>query len=264
MKVHFYRPVHPVLRQYIEGYYFISSDQPTQSVRYLTFPYNYFIVSGCQNARVIQKGNSIEIYHSDTQNIIIDLVTRCSTSTEIYYDQPVNEITFYFKPLGIYHFYDQQNSSLLEDEILFSDLNQIMTSVLNESDRKIQIEKLESYWLSKFKGKDLRQIEKIVSDLESDLKIEEIARKNNITRQYVNKISTRYLGKSASEYRKIFRFRNAIIKNKEMKNFTELSYENLFYDQSHFIKDFKDLTKTRPSSFFSQVNTDDCNLWLFI
>jgi AraC-like DNA-binding protein len=34
-----------------------------------------------------------------------------------------------------------------------------------------------------------------------------------------------------------------------MKNLTELSYENLFYDQSHFIKNFKDLTKIQPQNF---------------
>jgi AraC-like DNA-binding protein len=54
------------------------------------------------------------------------------------------------------------------------------------------------------------------------------------------------------------------MQNKEMKNLTELSYENLFYDQSHFIRDFKELTKITPSVFFEKVNTEQNNIWMLI
>lgn len=106
-------------------------------------------------------------------------------------------------------------------------------------------------------------IEKIVGDLDADSKIEEIAKKHNITRQYMNRLFVKHLGKSPAEYRKIQRFRNSILKRKESKNYTELAQYG-FYDQAHFNKDFKLLTGHTPQNFFNQVNTSQENIWLFI
>lgn len=264
MKINFYQPSHPTLKKYIEGYYFISDDGSDEPVRYLTFPDNYFILSACQNAEIIHNKNHVEIRQSSTENMLIDFVLRSSAPVDICYQQAINEVTIYFKPLGIYHFFEAEDINVLKTQIPLSDFKEVMNSILKESDRKIQIENLEKHWLSKFKLKNLKLINEIVRDFDSELKIEEIAKKNNITRQYVNKVSNRYLGKPASEYRKIQRFRNTLLHNKNTKNLTELSYENLFFDQSHFIRDFKELTQTLPSFFFENVDTKQNNVWLFI
>lgn len=264
MKVNFYKPDHPILEKYIEGYYFISKDESAATLNYLTFPDNYFIISACENVSFFRDQNRVEISVSEEENIFIDFVSRCNSPVEIHYKQPINEITVYFKPLGIYHFFSSEESGFLEKEIISSDYKELMKIILAKKDRKNQIEILENYWLSKYKEKELPIRESVVNDLYSDLKIEEIAAKNCISRQYVNKICNKYLGKSASEFRKIQRFRNAVSLNKSVKSLTELSYENLFYDQSHFIKNFKDLTKIQPHTFFKNVNTEEKNLWFFI
>nr|WP_315028366.1 helix-turn-helix domain-containing protein [uncultured Chryseobacterium sp.] len=264
MKVTFYQPVHPTLKKYLEGYYFIEKDESHQPMRYLTFPDNYFIVSACQDVTVIQDNGRIEIYRSLSENVVIDFVFRCSIPTEIYYQESVNEITFYFKPLGIYHFFDADKSEVLEEKIHLSDFLEIIGAIFKEPNRKNQIEMLENYWLSKFQQKDLQLPYTILADFETELSIDEIAAKNKITRQYVNKISNRYLSKPASEFRKIQRFRNVLLSNKRNRNLTELSYENLFYDQSHLIKDFKELTTISPGKFFSNVDTEKNNIWFFI
>ncbi|WP_312395358.1 AraC family transcriptional regulator [Chryseobacterium sp.] len=264
MKINFYKPNHPILKKYIEGYYFMAKDDNDEPLKYCTFPDNYFIISACQNITFSRENNTIEIDCSEEENLIIDFVSRCNSPVEVHYKKSINEVTVYFKPLGIYHFFEANEAQFLQDEIISSDFEEFMKNILNETDQKIQIEKLENYWLSKFQEKDLEKIEKIIEDLDSDLNIEKIAKKHQISRQYLNKISTKYLGKPASEFRKIQRFRNSVNQNKNVKNLTELSYENLFYDQSHFIKDFKDLTKIQPRKFFEKVNTEQKNIWLFI
>ncbi|MDQ0594194.1 AraC-like DNA-binding protein [Chryseobacterium ginsenosidimutans] len=264
MKVNFYQPIDPILKKYIEGYYFMSKDECHQPFKYLTFPDNYFILSACQNVSIVQEKGWLEIHESSTENLIIDFVSQCSVPMEILYQQTINEVTVYFKPLGIYHFFEADSSADLKTKIQDSDFKEIMDRILKEPDRKTQIQMLEEYWILKFKLKDMTLAYTIASDIDSEFTIEEIAAKNNITRQYVNKISKKYLGKPASEYRKIQRFRKVLISNKKVKNLTELSYENLFYDQSHFIKDFKELTKISPKKFFENVDTEQNNIWLFI
>lgn len=101
-----------------------------------------------------------------------------------------------------------------------------------------------------------------MSDIEENIKVQDIAEKYNLTRQYVNKLFLKFTGKSASEYRKIHRFRNAVSAHKKSKNLTVLSYESFFFDQSHFIKDFKTLTDSNPNSFFKAVDTKNENIWL--
>ncbi|MCJ7936163.1 MAG: AraC family transcriptional regulator [Chryseobacterium sp.] len=264
MKVTFYQPVHPILKKYIEGYYFVAKDDHHQPVRYLTFPDNFFILSACQDVSITQDKGWVEIYRSLSENIVIDLVLRCSVPTEIFYQQSVNEVTVYFKPLGMYHFFDDDGKEAFQENIHLSDFKEVMNVILKEADRKRQIEMLENYWLSKFRQKNLILAYSILADFETELSIEEIAEKNKITRQYVNKISQRYLAKPASEFRKIQRFRKVLMSNKKNRNLTELSYENLFYDQSHLIKDFKELTKISPGKFFDHVDTEQNNIWLFI
>ncbi|WP_114820153.1 AraC family transcriptional regulator [Chryseobacterium sp. KLBC 52] len=264
MKVTFYQPMHSVLKDYIEGYYFIEKDDSQKTIKYLTFPDNYFIVSACQDVAMTQDKGWVEITRSSSENFVVDFVFRCSVPTEIFYRQSVNEITVYFKPLGIYHFFTAHKSQDLEQEIHLSDFIDIMNTVLKESDRTIQIEILENYWLSKFRKRELPLAYTLLEDFETEMSIEAIAVKNNITRQYVNKICQRYLAKPASEFRKIQRFRNVLISNKKSRNLTELSYENLFYDQSHLIKNFKELTRISPGKFFENVDTRQNNIWLFI
>ncbi|MDW9379269.1 helix-turn-helix domain-containing protein [Chryseobacterium sp. JV558] len=264
MKVTFYQPVHSVLKDYIEGYYFIEKDDDQKPVKYLTFPDNYFIVSVCEDISVTQDKGWVEIARSPSENIEVDFVFRCSVPTEIFYRESINELTIYFKPLGIYHFFNADKIKDLEQEILLSDFTDIMKTILKESDRRIQIEILENYCISKFQKRDLQLAYTILDDFETELSIEEIAAKNKITRQYVNKISQRYLAKPASEFRKIQRFRKVLISNKKSRNLTELSYENLFYDQSHLIKNFKELTRISPGKFFENVDTEKNNIWLFI
>lgn len=267
MKLEFYKPKNDLLKKYIEGYYFISENKTASAVKYFTFPNNFCIISAIQNANIFTENGFFGISNYDGRNIISDFVCRYSEPVEICYEHPLNEITIYFKPLGINYFLDNPNlfkASQIIDFIPFVDFNEKMESMFNELNRDRQIELLENYWLSKFVMRDFTLIEQIISDLESDLKIEEIADKYNFTRQYINKIFSKSVGKTPSEFRKIHRFRNSLSEIKMAKNLTQLSHDNLFFDQAHFIKDFKALTHTSPSSFVKNVDTEKANVWLYI
>ncbi|WP_415542773.1 helix-turn-helix domain-containing protein [Empedobacter stercoris] len=107
-------------------------------------------------------------------------------------------------------------------------------------------------------------MEQILADIETELTIDAIAKKHNISRKHINVLFLKHIGKPPSEYRKIYRFRNTLIENKKSKSLTSLSHGSLFYDQSHFIKDFKALTKIKPSWFFKNIDTEQDNIWLFM
>ena len=268
MKMEFYRTKNEVLKKYIEGYYFISPGENPKPLHYWTFPNNFFIVSVSRNIDIEMDHERFIIRRSQHDNMIANFVSRYIAPIEVSCESGIDEVTIYFKPLGINQFIaDVDILFQLENALDFNpfpDFLPVMKEILEERDRTIQQEKLENYWLSKLVPKELNLMEKILSAIESDLKIEEIAQKNNFSRQYLNKVFSKNIGKSPSEYRKIHRFRNAINQQKEIRNLTELSYKSLFYDQSHLIKDFKQLTNVSPYSFFKKVDTQKENIWLFI
>ena len=268
MRMEFYRPVNQVLQRYIEGYYFISPEGNNKRLHYWTFPNNFFIVSVSRDIEIEANHKKITITPSLQENIIANFVSRYTSPIEVLVEGEVSEITIYFKPLAINYLFDNAHELLQMENTLgfnpFADFIPAMKRILLENNRTFQRQSLEDYWMSKLEIREPGLMESIVSDLESGLKIEDIARNNNFSRQYLNRLFTRNIGKPPSEFYRIHRFRKAIKKQKDIRNLTELSYESLFYDQSHLIRDFKQLTNVSPNAFFKKADTGNANVWLFV
>ncbi len=267
--MHFYSPENDILKQYIEGYYFLNDHGTGADKAYMTFPNNYCIVTVNLNSKVRLDSNQISIEPSYDNNIFASFVYRYIDPIEVHYTRPFQEITIYFKPLGINYFVNNLDTMFSQKKMTefipqFPDFKEEMNKIFHIDKRSLQISALEDYWLSKLMTKDLVFMKNILLDIESNIKIEDIAKKHHISRKHLNNIVQKNLGKSLAEYRKILRFRNVISKYQGLKSLTELSYENLFFDQSHLIKDFKSLTKTNPNLFFKNVNTATKNIWFFI
>ncbi|RZL58081.1 MAG: AraC family transcriptional regulator [Pedobacter sp.] len=270
MELHFYTPESDILKQYIEGYYFLSDFGTGASKEYTTFPNNYCIVTVNLNSEVKLDINHISIEPTDNSELNTSFAYRYKKPINVHYRGVIKEITVYFRPLGINYFVDNLETMFSQKKMTefipqFSDFKDEMHKIFNIDNRLLQIDALEDYWLSKMMMmKDLELLKSILSDAESNLKVEDIAKKHHISRKHLNNVVQKNLGKPLSEYRKIFRFRNVINNYQGLKSLTELCYEHLFFDQSHLIKDFKSLTEINPNLFFKNVNTANKNVWLFI
>lgn len=268
MKLEFYQPQSDLLKKYMLGYYFITPYALADKLSYYTFPNNYFIVSVNLGAKIEMDENEIVVSRTDNDIVTADFVTRYNSPLRVLYTDPVPEITFYFKPAGINHFINDAHLVVKHANGLgfnpYPDFYPAMKSVFAIEDRSLQIAVLEKYWIAKFNLKNTRLLEAVIADLESDLSITAIAAKHNFSRQYLNSLFVKNIGKSPSEYRKIHRFRDVVKKRKHVKKLTSLTYESLFFDQSHMIKDFKKITSLSPHVFFKNVDTGKENIWLFI
>lgn len=269
MELHFYTPLNDTLKQYIEGYYFLSDDgSEGNEEEYLTFPNNYCIISANLNSKISFEKNKILVEPSSIPTVHTSFVHRYVNPIVVHYKKPFHEITIYFKPLGINYFTDNLKTMFSQKKMTaftpqFLDFKEEMNRIFHIGDRSLQVAALEDYWLSKLMVKDFTFMRTILADIESNMKIEDIAKKHHISRKHLNTMFQKNLGKSPIEYRKIFRFRKAINSKEVVKNLTELSYASSFFDQSHLIKDFKSLTRISPQLFFKHVNTSNKNVWLF-
>ncbi|WP_027386031.1 helix-turn-helix domain-containing protein [Chryseobacterium gregarium] len=84
------------------------------------------------------------------------------------------------------------------------------------------------------------------------ISIKELSRQTNINRRQLERKFSSAVGLSPKQLSKIIRLQNTLrhLLHKDYPNLTALAYESEYYDQAHFIKDFKEFTGYTPKDFF--------------
>lgn len=276
MEIKFFKPKNEILQKYIEGYYFLTNSKSDLPIEYYTFPNNYSIISIIENAEIIYLENQGIIKEKQNNQFISDLICHYKKPIKLSYEGYINEITFYFKPLGLNAFLNKSlchyTNDFFSNFIPFEDYKNVFSAILKENDLDKRIDQIENYWLSKLKDFQHPFLNQMIIDLkdtQTDYSISDLAKKHNTTRQNLTKHFESNLCKSPSDFKKIQRFREALksqINSRTKNNLTSLSYEMLFYDQSHLIKDFKSLTGFTPKKFFKNISSQENGEvnWLFV
>jgi AraC-like DNA-binding protein len=114
--------------------------------------------------------------------------------------------------------------------------------------------------LSVKKFNRLGLISSIMHDLSKDDFFENInwvASRYGISSRYLQKIFLNYSGLSPNLFSKIARFQKSLhlVAGKEL-SLTTIAHQCGYFDQSHFIKDFKFFTGSTPSRFSPESSTD--------
>lgn len=97
----------------------------------------------------------------------------------------------------------------------------------------------------------------VVSDVMSEIgkddffdNIENVAARYGITSRYLQKLFLQYTGLTPKLYSKINRFQNSLrLVIKKDTSLTSIAYDCGYFDQSHFIKEFKSFTGFTPSGY---------------
>jgi AraC-like DNA-binding protein len=142
--------------------------------------------------------------------------------------------------------------------VLGSSVKDLHSQLLETSESHKRIELVEKFLLKRLtciNNKSVR-IDKVASILTSIKKdstensINNIASKLGITPRYVHKLIYQHTGLSPKSFNKINRFQlslSLIAKNEQP--FTSIAYHCGYFDQSHFIRDFKSFTRVTPSAY---------------
>jgi AraC-like DNA-binding protein len=89
--------------------------------------------------------------------------------------------------------------------------------------------------------------------LNGQLSVSEISKEMNVNRRQLQRRFSLVIGLSPKQLSKIIRLQ-AVIKllmSDEQGSLTDIAYEGNYYDQAHFIKDFKEFTGVSPKQFYS-------------
>lgn len=256
-------PESPILRKYIEYYYIFNRETPSE-LCYLAFPHYFTALSFFKGVQVQRKDFVIDIAESSGNQVQIELLGKYINPVMIQYRGIIQEISIVFKPFGLNRFLRENYHAIAPDfsqEFHNEIWQQFGEKLFSRAD---DLNRLEEFLLSEFREVDeLTKIEGSLSLFENtdlDLSISEIAFKMGYNLKTFQRHFTKHMGCTPVDYRRIIRFRNSIeskLDSKGDKSLTNITFENNYFDQSYFIKEFKRLTNHNPKKFFKVVRPLD-------
>lgn len=255
-----YIPQSPILQKYIECFYVFNAQSPNQ-LSYLAFPHYNNGLSFFKGVEIIRKEFQIDIVESSNSKVQIELLGKYLNPLLIKYSGRIQEISIVFKPLGINRFIRQNYHTIASNfsQEFQNSRWQIFGEKLFTSENSIN--SLEEFLLSEFNEMEeitkLEQTLSLFENVEVNYSITEIALTAGYNVKTFQRHFTKHMGCSPLDYRGIIKFRKAIVSklyNKELKSLTDITFENNYFDQSHFIREFKRLTNHSPKNFFKVVS----------
>ena len=249
-----------ILAQYIKYYWVMEKSSLEEDV--------------CE--RIIPTGNIDLMFHykncfkvkCSDNNIYKQASTFVSGLSNTYADVTTNGetgmicVTFY--PFGACNFFnfplleiENQNVSL--DCIFGNETNEINEQLCDSQSLNERIAIIENFLLSKLNLLASRDSLFVKSGIEfinqskGQISATALSEKLCITTKTLERRFSAMVGKTPKQFLKIVRFQNILnafsIENEVV--FTDLAYLNGYFDQSHFIKDFKSFSGHTPKDFFS-------------
>lgn len=249
---------HPHLGSLIKCYWTLEVPAQEDYQKQLIIP------DGCLEMIFIL-GDDVKRYTSKSKFILQPCEMVLGQITKPFYIQPtgyVNTFAVRFYPYGFANFVSMPITELANKEtplaLLFGKKQslELTKKIKQTKDTKKRIKIIETFLLKKLQDKDT--IDNIVkstidtmlltkgsTSIRSILK-NDLSKRRKIERSFLKKV-----GISPKKLGKVIRLQ-AVLKmllNRRSENLTKVAYDNAYFDQAHFTKDFKEFTGTTPKEF---------------
>ena len=268
MNVETYYPENPLLKEYIEYYYFLKTDSPDFNSRYYVFPNTLQAFNIHRFARCEISSHSTVIVGDKTNKFLMVAQGKHEVPLYVQLKGILDKVTIIFKPLGLNHFIKSSFIKILSDTSQsftdwYEDENceRFLNFFYQAENNNARIAILETYLLSRYQPlKEEAILQKAINmliDFDNEYSVEQIIREISINTRAFNRLFYKNMGISPIGFRKIARFRHSL-RNKlfsdQFKKLTQIGYESNFHDQSYFVKMYKKITGENPSKFFNSID----------
>lgn len=250
MKFDKYPPSEP-LKPYIK-YLVVAEDEMEKE--YKVFPSTGLVI-GFQ-----YKGKLTSVLGNEEKKLASAGITGISDRYKIFKNTAgIGTILVYFTETGFTHFASHPanelfNLSLSIDNVFEkSKVTEVEEKLAAATTDKQRVSLVERFLLSQLK--DLRTDKLIVEAVrliyqsKGTIRIHELNEKLLISASPFEKRFRKVVGTSPKKFASIVRFNTVLADLHHTKSLTEICYENNFFDQAHFIKDFKQFTGDTPEKF---------------
>ncbi len=209
-----------------------------------------------------------DTYKHHSKNGEVTILPKCfliGQLTKPYVIEPVGvtgSFVVQFKPNGFLPFTsipikELKNQAIPLNKLFGEEGIKLGNKVLNAKSTSERIQIVEVFLFKKLA--DRKNIDKIVkSTIETILNsngqfsVNEFSKNNKINRRQLSRKFSTAIGLSPKQLAKTIRIQTTlkVLLNEEITSLTDLAYENEYFDQAHFIKEFKEFTGLTPKEFF--------------
>lgn len=251
---------HPILKKYIKFFWEIHADSMQLNhkiipVRNIDLKFN---LSETPHYLKLDSEKHLleEVYFSGLQDHF--------RNAHILLDGKVHVLGVCFLPEGFYPFIkipvsEIKNQLLGTREVGFYRANTICKRLIEAPDTSARLTILESELLSVLENKlqvpeNFRELFNTLKQNDNFIQIVDLCQQNNISIRKLERMYNKYVGISAKTYCTLNRFQNTInqLFYNNYAKLSDIAYDNDYFDQMHFIRDFKRFSGITPKKFLNQ------------
>ena len=215
-------------------------------------------------------GDDIKRYTSDDDFILQPRAMVLGQIIEPFYIEPTGYVDTFavrFYPYGFANFVTEPIKNLANKEtpiaLLFGEKRseKLEQEIIQAAGVEQRIGIIERFLL------DMLSEESVVDNIvkttidallltKGSTSISDILKKDPSKRRQLERKFVKQIGISPKQLGKVIRLQSALkmLLNEEGESLTNVAYESEYYDQAHFIKDFKEFTGTSPKDFLGNEN----------
>lgn len=180
--------------------------------------------------------------------------------------QPTGETNIFsvrFHPEGFSPFSDlpiaaMENRAVPLAELFAEEGLDLEKEMLQQTSIEGRIHVVESFLLKRLGTKEavdrtVKSSVAVILELNGQLSVEALSEQLQINRRQLERKFSSAIGLSPKQLSKIIRLQGTLkmLANQQFSNLTSIAYDGDYYDQAHFIKDFKEFTGVSPKKFYA-------------
>lgn len=208
------------------------------------------------------KGKLTRILNDVEMPLSISGVTGLADHSRTFKNSPdIGTVLVFFKEAGATPFFSQplhelfRESVSLDNFMLRSELLLLEEQLAEAKTDTQRIAVVEHFLINRMTNIAPDKLVLAALDLihksKGNIRITELMKQLNVSQSPLEKRFRRVVGATPKKFASIVRLKNVIQQYDTINTLTELGYETGFYDQAHFIKQFKLFTGATPEKFFS-------------
>jgi AraC-like DNA-binding protein len=243
----------PALLSYVKHYIFSEQDEEQE---YKVLP-GTALVMGFQ-----YRGSLAKINAAGTDALATSGITGLNDTFSVFKNSKgIGTLLVFFTETGASHFFkvplnELFSESLSLDTFVPASLIVLVEEQLAEALTDAQrIAIIERFLLSQLQHSDpdtlISEAVRLIMSANGTLRISELSQKLYISQSPLEKRFRKTVGATPKKFSSIIRLHSAINNYANDKSLTELGYASGYFDQAHFIKDFKQFTGETPEKFFT-------------
>lgn len=251
-----YQQIYPIepLREYVRYFWMLEDDS-------LDFQEKTFkIMSDGLPGLIFQEDNKSFLDKKNEELPQVFLYGQTTRYTAHKAIRSFRNIGVYFQPTALKSVFGIDADELTNQHI---DIAELMKTNLTEqllntasSDQRIKILSAFIMQQAEQRKTENKKLVLATEELQKGMSLPNIQIRLNLSERSLERYFKQHIGISPKLYARIRRFQSALgnIRQIRFTKLTNIAFQNDYFDQSHFIRDFKEFAGTSPKRFLLQAN----------